>query len=538
MKPRILTFIALFLGTSLSAEIVVDSIRQTTYDYACVDGNDNVLSKHQRQDKADSACTTRKLNDLAGDYSVIGGRWRIQITGANAQSYPGANDSLPIGEGEPPNDPPVWNNTPAPVFIEGVVGSYDLTADFSDPESDTITLVNEAGCTLPTGVTLDDANDELDGSGSTVEGTTTGCVFSAKDPTNTKVNSSAFSIIVLDTVWATHSPTNTVVKLMSGNGMDWATFLATLPTYQFLYITNLNTSGAGSFDQALTDCNDAQMTFIIAEVSGLIVYPQNSLTSVECDNLYVAFQYAPSPGLHTKGIAFAIIGSTRQLWAHYSCFGDNDLITQPTGHCLDINGNNAKPNQDIVVLNFGGSFAYDGAINIFHDTLESTITQSMSLYPLTVKFGQGYLIGNNANDTHEVTFSRNITTHSEYRCPRVVESSLLISNNVCHNDLEGWNTAVSRTDALGIDVNIMDNLYVYGNDSFLTVPPILYGNFIGDITVAVDVYRDGNRAFGFADSPSSLLVTDRSDGNVTEAGSPVGTVPTGYVSTTIASLIL
>ncbi len=193
---RLLAFLALFFVSSLSADINIDSIRQTSYDYACVDGDGNILSSHQRQDKANAACVTRKINDPDGAYQVQGGRWRIQITGANAQSYPGANNSLPEGAGEPPNDPPVWNNTPAPTFVEGVVASYDLAADCVDPEADTLTFVNETGCTLPTGQSIDDSNDELDEDGTSPVATTTSCVFSCKDPTNTKVNSSAFSIVV------------------------------------------------------------------------------------------------------------------------------------------------------------------------------------------------------------------------------------------------------------------------------------------------------------------------------------------------------
>ena len=82
---RLLAFLALFFVSSLSADISVDSIRQTSYDYACVDGAGKVLSPHQRQDKASAACLTRKLADPNGVYQVQGGRWRIDVTGANAQ---------------------------------------------------------------------------------------------------------------------------------------------------------------------------------------------------------------------------------------------------------------------------------------------------------------------------------------------------------------------------------------------------------------------------------------------------------------------
>jgi len=195
---RLFAALILLIVTSLNADINVDSVRETTYDYACVDANDVILSKHQRLDKAEAACLTRKLNDPTGEYRMLGGSWRIAVTGALAQGYPGANNSLPEGAGEPPNDPPVWNTTPAPTFIEGSIASYDVGQHFSDPEADTLTLTNQAGCTpsLPSGMTIDDANDELDEDGTSPVATTTGCIFGIDDGTNPRVDSSAFSIVV------------------------------------------------------------------------------------------------------------------------------------------------------------------------------------------------------------------------------------------------------------------------------------------------------------------------------------------------------
>lgn len=105
-----------------------------------------------------------------------------------------------------PNDAPQWNATPAPVFIENVANSYslanaadttDLTEDASDGDGDGLTFANETGCTLPTGITIDNTNDEIDYDGLGSDGTTSSCVFSADDGTASPVNSSAFSITIL-----------------------------------------------------------------------------------------------------------------------------------------------------------------------------------------------------------------------------------------------------------------------------------------------------------------------------------------------------
>ncbi|MEM8826772.1 MAG: LamG-like jellyroll fold domain-containing protein [Pseudomonadota bacterium] len=70
------------LYVSAGAELTIDTKRETGYDFACVDGQGEVLSRHQRQDKAISACATRALADPEGTYRVQGGRWRIEVTGA------------------------------------------------------------------------------------------------------------------------------------------------------------------------------------------------------------------------------------------------------------------------------------------------------------------------------------------------------------------------------------------------------------------------------------------------------------------------
>lgn len=115
------------------------------------------------------------------------------------QSSPsGKNNSLPGGSGQPPNDPPVWNNTPTPVFSFGIAASYSLVpGDVSDPEEDTLTITNETGCTLSgTGLSIDDANDEIDYDGVGAAADLTGCMFGADDSTNPRVDSSAFTISI------------------------------------------------------------------------------------------------------------------------------------------------------------------------------------------------------------------------------------------------------------------------------------------------------------------------------------------------------
>lgn len=360
---------------------------------------------------------------------------------------------------------------------------------------------------------------------------------------NDNLNTLSATVTILDqdvagASWTAHSPTNTIVKGMSGFGVDWSTFLATDPTYEFFFITNLNTSGAGSFDACISGSQASNVLRIcIPEVSGLIEYPQNSFKGVDTDNLVVAFQYAPDPGLHVKGVNINIKGGVRQFWSHYSFFGDNDLVTQGTGKGLDFIGDGRSPKtlDKIVVLNFGGNFAFDGALTARHGIDGFTVTQSMSVNPIIdAKFAQGWLLGHRNFSSNNFTFTRNVTAHTQQRGPAWFSMTGILSNNLCYN-CKDQHMLFGEMDT-GIDINIEDNLFIAGPQTDTAGLVLRYGTFIGTIVNPIDIWQDGNRVFGFdyTETPPSNMVLDRSEGNVTLVGAELtNALPQGYVSTDI-----
>ncbi len=130
-----------------------------------------------------------------------------------AQAQLIGNNSFPDGTA-PPNDAPVWNNTPDPTCVAGVASSEAYAQWVGDPDDDPLTFVNETGCTLPTGVTINNTTKALDCADTTSAGTTTSCVHSADDGTAAKVDSAAFSIVISDvsspTVWQDYNSTDRV----------------------------------------------------------------------------------------------------------------------------------------------------------------------------------------------------------------------------------------------------------------------------------------------------------------------------------------
>ncbi len=249
---RLLTALAIFLVSSLQAEVSIESIRTSAYDYAC-SCDDGFFSAHQRQDKAIASCATHKANNPIATCEVKGGTWRIGVTGANAQIGVSAPPPpLPAG-----NQQAVWTDIPIVNCTEGDTDGFTpMIPDFlNDPEGDVITLADGGGCTLPTGVTIDDPNNEVDCGVTTVAGTTTGCTLTATDATgsNITVTSPAFPITVV----------------AAGGGSGYEDILTDMVGFADHYgvtggsggplvtVTNCNNSGAGSLRQTISDASGA-----------------------------------------------------------------------------------------------------------------------------------------------------------------------------------------------------------------------------------------------------------------------------------------
>jgi len=148
------------------------------------------------------ASATRELNATSEDPGI----WTLASNEAQLGVLIAVRHDA-SGEPPPPsNATPVWNATPNPTFTTSQPGVYslansantaDATEDASDTDGDALTFANEAGCSLPTGISIDNVNDEIDYNGTGLAGDTTGCVFSASDGT-ASANSAAFTIQIAD----------------------------------------------------------------------------------------------------------------------------------------------------------------------------------------------------------------------------------------------------------------------------------------------------------------------------------------------------
>jgi len=93
-----------------------------------------------------------------------------------------------------PNNPPVWDQQPAPVFTQGSASNYSLVDLTSDPDSDPVDVTLNA-VSLPTGVTYNTTLDRLEYDGAGAVDQTTGHIATADDGTDT-TDSISFPIAI------------------------------------------------------------------------------------------------------------------------------------------------------------------------------------------------------------------------------------------------------------------------------------------------------------------------------------------------------
>ena len=96
---------------------------------------------------------------------------------------------------QPPNNPPEWTGTPNPNFVDSVAGTYELSDDTFDQESDSLTYTLNSGSTaLPTGVTI--SGSQLVATNSVAESVTAGVIIDVKDADSALIASPSFAIVI------------------------------------------------------------------------------------------------------------------------------------------------------------------------------------------------------------------------------------------------------------------------------------------------------------------------------------------------------
>lgn len=190
------------------------------------------------------------------------------------------------------------------------------------------------------------------------------------------------------------------------------------------YVTNTNSSGAGSFSQAINDHNNGSTpSVIVFETSGSIT-PSSSIR-ISRDKLIIAGQTAPSPGIELR--TTMTIRASEVLIQHIRLRpangGDGLVIRDELGGGI----------KNIVIDHCSFSWATDENVSIWEVDGVNNVTVQHCLIAEALWGHYGFLAGSDANH-----FPFNILLHANLfgmnydRNPLMKARSALILNNVSY----------------------------------------------------------------------------------------------------------
>jgi hypothetical protein len=331
------------------------------------------------------------------------------------------------------------------------------------------------------------------------------------------------------------TPTNTVQKDLACFGCDWSALLSGSPDYEYKFITNLNPSGAGSFDAAVSaTCAANTIRVVIPVVSGRVDY-SGTTKQITCSPIMFPFHWAPDPGFHISGLNLRPKGLQYALFQHFSCF--NDTITTTSAHCVTLSDLD-DGNDSIVIVNPGGLFAHDSALQFTRGTTNASTINAMIQLPLfgsdPNRFGQGFLFGDTAPTATNLMLMRSVIGHAQQRCPLASNvQNAIIAENVCYNIPGNLTNLGNQRTAQINKFDILNTLYVRGPDGS-AAKPIRLTDVNGNNHADADtrVYFNGNCGFGYTDTQQSDLVLNQDTGTYTEHYvTPQATRPQGFAVT-------
>jgi hypothetical protein len=279
-------------------------------------------------------------------------------------------------------------------------------------------------------------------------------------------------------------------------------------------VTNLNASGPGSLKACASDFNGPRVC--VFEVSGIIRITEDLM--VRWNNLTIAGQTAPSPGIMIRGAALRIQASD-VLVQHIRVRAGDDAVGPPPANrdSFKIEGSTAKPVKNIVIDHCSFSWAIDEIASVWgvHDNV--TFTNNIFSEPLNESIhptddgttvephGFGVLFGSSPTGGR-VTLANNLMAHIVERNPLTRDREMVMVNNLIYNrvdfdvDLQGEKGIATKNSVVG-------NVFIKGPDFKMKTKPV-YVRTKGDYTLlpGSKVYVKDNSAPEYGGTGSSSLV--------------------------------
>ncbi|MCK9325576.1 MAG: DUF1080 domain-containing protein [Bacteroidales bacterium] len=233
-------------------------------------------------------------------------------------------------------------------------------------------------------------------------------------------------------------------------------------------VTNLNTSGTGSFYAAVKASGPRLVVF---EVSGQI--PIDGYLSIVNPYITIAGQTAPSPGITLRGATLHI--RTHDVLIQHIRIrnGDNpDWHTPEYRDCLPI-GDGTYSVENIVIDHCTLSWAVDETIEFWYDTTDScTVSNTIIAEPLkwsihpksigedAIPHGAGLIVGPGIDN---ISLIGNLFAHNYFRNPYMRGSGIQMANNLIYN--HGLKGADIEDIENAVELSMVGNHYIRGLDS-------------------------------------------------------------------------
>jgi pectate lyase len=282
-------------------------------------------------------------------------------------------------------------------------------------------------------------------------------------------------------------------------------------------VTNLNASGTGSLKACVDGTGPRTCVF---EVSGTIKLTYDLI--IRNDNIRIAGQTAPSPGIMIRGAGIKIIASDVVIQHLRVRPGDATTGPDPENRdSLRISGSTERPVRNVVIDHCSFSWSIDEIASTWgpHDNI--TFTNNIFSEPLhqslhpdydgsgTMPHGYGVLFGQ--SDNSSITFANNLLAHIVERNPLSRAAEFVFVNNVVY-DRGTMDLDVQSEDRKVTKSSVVGNLFLRGPSfSRETKPIFVHTKGTYTLVYGSRVYVHDNRAPDSGSSYSQLVTLTGGD---------------------------
>jgi hypothetical protein len=304
------------------------------------------------------------------------------------------------------------------------------------------------------------------------------------------------SAIAVFTLGATTAGALPVIPGAAGFGMD--TVAGRKGTV--IRVTNLNASGPGSLKACASDFNGPRIC--VFEVSGIIRITEDLM--IRWNNITIAGQTAPSPGIMIRGAALRIQASDVLVQHIRVRAGDDAVGPDPANRdSLKIEGSTTKPVKNIVIDHCSFSWAVDETASVWgvHDNI--TFSNNIFSEPLNQSIhptddgkgiephGFGVLFGSSPTGGR-VTMRGNLLAHTVERNPLSRDRELVMVNNLVYNR-QDKDVELQNEKSLNSKGSVVGNVFVRGpNYGWASHPILLRTNGTYTLLSTSHVYQSDN----------------------------------------------